>query len=120
MVNKFPKIFHFPWSESLQNDDRMLPDISVFNGKEVSVSLKIDGENTGMTRDSCHARSLDSNDHPSRHWVKGLWGQIKDDLPIGYKFYGENVFAKHSIYYKNLPSYFFLFTVVNDKGIVLS
>jgi hypothetical protein len=110
MSMKFPKIFHLPWSENLKNDDRMLPDVSVFHGKEVVVSLKIDGECTGMTSESCHARSLDSRDHPSRHWVKNLHSQIAHELK-GIKVFGENAFAMHSIKYLELTTYFYVFCV---------
>lgn len=41
---KYPKTFHFPWSENLQNDDRLLEDIGCFLGKNIVVSEKMDGE----------------------------------------------------------------------------
>ena len=112
---KFPKIFHFPWSENLQNDDRMIPDVSVFYGKEVVVSLKIDGEGTGMTKNSCHARSLDSKNHPSRHWVKAFHSSIKNDIPNNFKIFGENCFAKHSIFYESLATYFYVFSIWENE-----
>lgn len=117
---KFPKTFHFTWSPNLQNDDRMLPSDDILVGKNVVASLKIDGENCCMSREHIHARSISSKDHPSRHWVKSLHAQIKFNIPENWFLFGENVFATHSIHYRNLPSYFFLFTVVNEQNIVLS
>jgi hypothetical protein len=73
-----------------------------------------------MNRTSCHARSLDTLDHPSRHWVKALHAQIKLDIPEGWRLFGENLYAKHSIYYGALPTYFFLFMIVDSNGMVLS
>jgi hypothetical protein len=117
---KYPKTYHFSFSPNLQNDDRMLEDDNILVGKNVVVSEKLDGEGTGMTRIVCHARSLDSRDHPSRHWVKALHASVKQNIPEGWHFFGENLFAAHSIRYDKLPTYFFLFMIVNDKQMCLS
>lgn len=113
---KLQKIFHFSWSENLQNDDRKLPDDNIFVGKDIIASLKLDGECTGMTRNVCHARSTDGRDHPSRHWVKALHAQIKYNIPKNYEIFGENVFATHSIPYFDLPTYFFVFLIVDEDN----
>jgi len=113
---KFPKIFHFLWSENLQNEDRLLPDIKGFVNKRIIVSEKIDGENTSIYGNHIHARSIDSKDHPSRHWVKNLHARIKHEIPDGWRICGENCFALHSIYYTELPSYFLVFGVYNEKN----
>jgi len=68
-----------------------------------------------MSQDTIHARSLDSRDHPSRHWVKRLWGTVRANIPAGYKICGENVFAQHSIFYSRLPSYFLVFGVFDGN-----
>jgi hypothetical protein len=108
---KYPKTFHFSFSENLQNDDRKLPSDDVFVGKIIVTSEKLDGECTGMTRESCHARSLESRDHPSRHWVKGLHGSIQHLIPENFKIFAENCFAKHSIFYDRLSTYLYVFSV---------
>ena len=120
MMDKYPRTYHFPFSPGVQNDDKMLPDISVFHGKNIVVTEKLDGENTGMTSKTCHARSLDSRDHPSRHWVKGLHGQIKRDIPEGWQIFGENMFAEHSIRYENLTSFLYIFLIVDENKMCLS
>ncbi len=117
---KYPKTPHFPFSPGFSVDDVVLTSFDNFINKEIVITEKIDGECTGMTSGHCHARSLDSKDHPSRHWVKQLHAQIKTNIPEGWKFFGENVFAKHSILYENLPTYFFLFAVLNDKDYFIS
>jgi hypothetical protein len=111
---KYPKTYHFEFSKGLQNDDRKLTTIENFQGKQCITTLKMDGENTTMTKDFIHARSLDSLDHPSRHWTKGLWGTIKHNIPENMYICGENVYAKHSIFYENLKSYFFVFNIWID------
>jgi hypothetical protein len=35
-------------------------------------------------------------------------------LPAGWRVYGENLYAKHSIAYDNLPSYFMAFSIFNE------
>ena len=117
---KFPRIYHFLYSPGLKNDDRMLPDDNIFVGKEIVVTSKLDGECTGMTNTTCHARSLDSRDHPSRHWVKSLHGKIKYKIPKNFHLFGENVFAKHSIFYDKLPSYFLVFGIFDENNNYLS
>ena len=78
---KYPRTFHFAWSEGLSDDDKMLPSSTIFSGKKVVVTEKLDGENTTLYSDHIHARSIDSKHHPSRNWVKVLHGNIKHEIP---------------------------------------
>lgn len=117
---KYPKTFHLPWSEGLQNDDRLIPTVDVFHGRNIIVTEKMDGENTSMYRDHIHARSLDSKHHPSRNLVKALHGVIQHEIPEGWRICGENLYATHSIHYRYLPSYFLVFGIYDDKNVCLS
>jgi hypothetical protein len=112
---KYPRTFHLPWSEGATSDDRILDNVDRFIGKKIVVTEKLDGESSSLYNDHLHARSLDSKDHPSRHWMKQFHGQIRADIPDGFRICGENLFAKHSIFYNSLPSYFLAFSVWNDK-----
>jgi hypothetical protein len=80
----------------------------------------MDGENTSMYRDYIHARSLDSKNHPSRNWAKVLHSNVCYDIPEGWRICGENLYAKHSIKYTELDSYFYVFSIWNDKNVCLS
>lgn len=73
-----------------------------------------------MYCDHYHARSIDSNNHPSRNWVKGLWGNIRHDIPEGWRICGENIYAKHSIFYEDLDTYFEVFSIWDDNNKCLS
>jgi hypothetical protein len=117
---KYPRTYHLPWSPGTTSDDRLLHDTEHFEGKEVVVTEKLDGENTSMYTDHIHARSLDSQHHASRNFVKSLHGQIKHDIPVGWRICGENVYACHSIKYNNLDEYFYVFGIYDDKNICLS
>jgi len=108
---KYPRTYHLPWSPGMQSDDRMLKSLDRFVGQRVLVMEKTDGENTSLYPNYIHARSIDGRNHPSRNWVKNFWGQICGDIPEGYHICGENMYAKHSIAYDNLPSYFLGFSM---------
>jgi len=116
---KYPRTYHLPWSPGMHSDDRMMPDVNVFNGKRVVVMEKLDGENTTMYNDHIHARSVTSGGHPSRNWVRALHGRIQGDIPEGWRINVENVYAKHSIKYEDLETYAYGFAVWNDKNVML-
>lgn len=117
---KYSRTYHVPWSEGTQSDDRILEDISHFENQQIVVTLKMDGENTSMYSDHIHARSLDSKHHESRNWVKQLHSTICSSIPDNWRIVGENMYAKHSIFYKNLKSYFYVFAIYDDKNTCLS
>jgi len=75
--------------------------------------------NCNMYNDHFHARSLDSNNHPSRNYVKGIWGSIKSDIPQDWRICGENLYARHSLGYDNLESYFMCFSIWNADNMCL-
>jgi len=114
MYYKYPRTYHLPWSLGISSDDKILNNISCFHNMDIVVTLKMDGENTSMYRDKIHARSIDSKDHVSRHWVKTFWNNIRHDIPENYRICGENLYAKHSIKYENLKSYFYGFSIWNE------
>jgi len=70
--------------------------------------------NCSMYRNYAHARSISGNDHPSRHFVKSIHASIKHLIPERWRICGENMFALHSIYYTELPSYFIVFAIFNE------
>jgi len=113
---KYPRTPHLPWSPGADDDDVILEVVAAFAGLDVVVTEKMDGENTTMYRDHIHARSIDSRHHPSRNWVKSLHGNIAHQIPHGWRLCGENVYARHSVAYRGLESYFFLFSVWTDEN----
>jgi hypothetical protein len=113
---KYPRTFHLPTSEKLGSDDKRMENDSQFHGKTVVCSYKLDGENTTMYRDHIHARSVESAHHPTRNWVKGLWSSISYEIPEGWRICGENLYGKHTIEYNNLDTYFFVYSIWNEKN----
>ncbi|MBE7099715.1 MULTISPECIES: RNA ligase family protein [Bacillus cereus group] len=120
MLVKYPRTLHVPWSIGITSDDRVLQNMDGFQNQEVVVLEKLDGENTSLYKDAMHARSLSSMHHPSRTWVKTLQGSIGYRIPEGWRICGENVYACHSIHYTELTSYFYVFSIWNEKNECLS
>ncbi len=116
MINyqKYPSTFHHPSSPGVQSDDKIATkkQLDSFVGEDVVILEKMDGENTSMYGhpDGFHARSIDSAHNWTRDWCKKLHSCIWTDIG-DMRFSGENMFAKHSINYDNLQSYFYLFSI---------
>ncbi|MDO8414737.1 MAG: RNA ligase family protein [Agitococcus sp.] len=102
------------------SDDRVLRSLAAFRGKEVVVTLKMDGENTSLYQDGLHARSLDSRHHASRDWLAAFHAEFAHTIPADWRVCGENLFARHSIAYLDLPSYFLGFSVWDERNTALS
>jgi len=44
-IVKYPRTFHLPWSPGVTRDDRIMPDYTIFDGQQVMICEKRDGEN---------------------------------------------------------------------------
>jgi hypothetical protein len=117
---KYPRTWHVPWSPGATSDDRVLESTDQWTGSEVVITYKMDGENTTLYRDYVHARSLDYSPHPSRSKVKALHANIAHDIPDGWRICGENLTAVHSIKYRDLLSFFLVFSIWNEENYCLS
>ncbi|HXO26091.1 MAG TPA: RNA ligase family protein [Thermoanaerobaculia bacterium] len=116
---KYPRTPHLPWSPGASPDDLLLDSLDCFSGREVVITEKLDGENTTLYPEGLHARSIDSRHHPSRDWVKSLHGSIRHLIPAGFRVCGENLYARHSIAYEGLRSYFYVFSIWNQDNLCL-
>lgn len=116
---KYPRTHHLPWSGGINSDDRIIDNLDAFIGKRVIVTEKMDGENSTLYKDYTHARSVDGNSHPSRSWLKQFWSQIAHDIPAGYRVCCENLYAEHSISYKDLETFVMGFSMWNERNVCL-
>jgi hypothetical protein len=116
---RYPRTYHLPWSPGMAEEDRVLASTAAFEGKEVVVTVKMDGEQTTLYRDYLHSRSLEWRGHSSRSWVANLHGQMGWKIPEGWRICGENLYARHSIEYRPLLSYLLLFPVWNEGNVCL-
>ncbi len=111
---KYCRSLHAQISLGTTSDDRFMPDgyIKSFAKKEgLVVTEKLDGQNNCLSKDGVFARSHVA---PSIHpWDKPLidrWQLIKNDLK-DLEVFGENMYGVHSIAYKKLESFFYVFAV---------
>lgn len=116
---KYPRTYHLPWSPGITDDDRVMKDTSVFEGKRVIVTRKMDGENFTGYRDFCHARSVDGRSHYTRNWAKNFWSTRSYELPEGWRICAENLYAVHSVKYENLQSFLLGFSIWNESNFCL-
>jgi hypothetical protein len=118
---KYGRTFHLPHSPGIHDDDKALKDYSNFEGRRVVITRKVDGENTsGYSDGHIHARSIDSKGGEDRAWVKKFLSEnVCFNLPEGWRVCGENLWARHSIPYTNLKSYFYGFSIWNERNICL-
>jgi len=114
ILYKYPRTLHLPWSEGKGDDDKILTSIDHFQGKDIIISVKLDGECSSLYPNYFHVRSLDSANHESQTWLKNFHNSFKHLIPENYRICGENLFAKHSIHYHNLTSYFQVFSIWNN------
>ena len=117
---KYPRTPHLPWSPGSTEDDIRNTTLSSFRDHEIVVTEKMDGENTTLYCDYSHARSLDSRHHSSRDWLKTWHNNFAHSIPVGWRICGENLYARHSIAYEKLISYFYGFSIWNEDNFCLS
>jgi hypothetical protein len=117
---KYPRTPHLPFSEGRSDDDKVLTSLAHFHGREIVVTIKKDGENTSLYKTGFHARSLDSRHHSSRDWLAAFHASIAHQIPDDWRICGENLYARHSIYYEDLPSFFMAFSVWDETNTSLN
>ena len=117
---KWPRTPHLPWSPGFTADDIISSLNRIESLKHIIITEKMDGENTTFCREYYHARSLNATTHLLRDWCKSFWNSIRYMIPEGIRISGENVYAKHSIYYTELESYFYGFGAYDEAGMLLS
>ena len=114
---KYPRTPHLSFSEGATKDDRILTSDDIFKDKEVVVTVKMDGENSTIYHDGTyHARSLSSIHRDYHSWLLSYIPTIQYMIPEWYRLCGEYMYAKHSISYDDLESYFLAFCLWNDKN----
>ena len=118
---KYPRTYHLPYSPGTTSDDKKLSDdwFSIYQGKDIVITEKLDGENLAINHFDCFARSHSS---PTRSpWSRNIWEKdgilwkIKDNLSENETIYGENLFGEYSIHYDKLTSYWHMFAANNER-----
>jgi hypothetical protein len=120
-LRKYPRTRHAPWSGTISSDDKVHSDMRFFEGKEIVVTLKMDGENFQIYDDGYyHARSFDGRGGQDRAYVAQTASRLQNQLPLDWRIAGENLYAKHSIHYSNLSDYLLVFSIWDEHNMCLS
>lgn len=110
---KYGRTFHYPFSPGTTSDDRInhqwWRDVSVID--RLVHTEKLDGENNCLNKYGVFARSHGAPTQSAwSQQIRQRWQLIKDDLGE-IEIFGENLYAIHSIEYRQLENYFFVFAV---------
>lgn len=111
---KYCRSLHAQISLGTTSDDRFMPDgylKSFSEMKEVILTEKLDGQNNCFNNKGVFARSHTApTEHPWDKPMRERWNLIKNDLN-DLEIFGENMYGIHSIAYKDLESYFYVFAI---------
>lgn len=111
---KYCRSSHAKISLGSTSDDRFMPDGYLQSFAEMDsliLTEKLDGQNNCFSKLGVFARSHASpTHHPWDKPMRERWELIKHDLGT-LEIFGENMYGIHSIAYKNLESYFYVFAV---------
>jgi hypothetical protein len=110
---KYGRTYHFPFSPGTTSDDRINYNywnhLSKIN--KVIHTEKLDGENNCLSKYGVFARSHAAPTvSPWTQNIRQRWHSLKNDLG-NYEIFGENLYAIHSIQYKNIEEHYFVFGV---------
>jgi len=116
--DKYGRSLHAPISLGTTSDDRFMPHgyLKAFAEMDnIIMTEKLDGQNDATKTSGLFARShVAPTEHPWDKPLRERWEMIKNDLG-DLELFGENMFGVHSIAYKNLESYYYIFGV-REKG----
>jgi hypothetical protein len=124
-IFKYPRTPHIAGSRVQPGDDDLrLISAEQLLGRELIVEEKLDGSNAGISFEPNGALLLQSRGHyldggpRERHfallksWATSHGTELWDALGDRYLMYGEWLYAKHTIFYDDLPHYFIEFDVM--------
>ena len=111
--NKYGRTYHYPFSPGTTSDDRIQHDYWKYLQKipQLVHTEKLDGENNCLSRYGVFARSHAApTTSPWTESIRRFWQSIRNDLGQ-LEIFLENLYAIHSIEYRNLDHQFYVFAV---------
>ncbi len=132
-IRKYPRTPHLEGSRLQPGDEDLARiDFSEVEGRHIVIEEKIDGANSAISFDEDGTLLLQSRGHYLTGGAREVhydlfkqWASVHRDafykvLGTRYIMYGEWMYAKHSMYYDALPSYFMEFDIYDrEKDIYL-
>lgn len=110
---KYGRTYHFPFSPGTTSDDRIQHDYWQYISAIPALvhTEKLDGENNCLSRYGVFARShVAPTTSPWTESLRRYWQLVKNDLG-SLEIFLENLYAVHSIAYKNLDHHFYVFAI---------
>jgi len=110
---KYGRTYHFPFSPGTTSDDRINTNYwqDIQQLKTIVHTEKLDGENNCMNKYGVFARSHAApTTSPWTRDIRTKWALLKNDFG-DLELFGENLYAIHSIEYRKLEHYYFVFAV---------
>lgn len=125
---KYPRTPHLFGSEGTDDDKHMGEEESLrfISDESLIIEEKLDGTNVGIHFQSdgemvlqCRGHLITEGMHPQYDLFK-QWAAVKryvleDRLVDRYILFGEWLYARHSVYYRQLPHYFFEFDIYDKQ-----
>ena len=124
---KYPRTPHLAGSEGTSDDKRLgtADTALILSDPSLVVEEKLDGTNVGIHfMDDrlvlqCRGHEITAGMHPQydlfKQWATTKRATFQQMLGQRYLMYGEWLYAKHSIFYRNLPHYFFEFDIFDKR-----
>ncbi|WP_109694242.1 RNA ligase family protein [Chitinophaga deserti] len=115
--NKYGRTYHYPFSPGTSSDDRIKYDYWQHLAQIPALvhTEKLDGENNCLSRYGVFARSHAAPTvSPWTESLRRFWQMIKNDLGT-LEIFLENLYAIHSIEYRQLDHHFYVFAVRENE-----
>ncbi len=120
-MKKYPRTYHLSFSPEVHSDDKVISGVyqrDIFCSSFV-ITVKLDGGNCCIKPlDGVFARThTQPTNRQSFNYIKNRHYYSKlDILNPNYHYFGENMYAIHSIEYKKLKDYFYIFNIFDTKN----
>ncbi len=98
---KYPTTYYFPDSPRPPEHQSDVTSYKKLLGKPLEITFKMDGSNVKLNKDVVTARNGIDATHRSFDMLKSLHAKIKHKIPDELDVFGEWLYAKHSIHYKD-------------------
>lgn len=114
-MTKYPRTFHLPFSLGRGKDDKVLDTCEDFLNRAIVITEKLDGGNCTISGNGVFARSIsETATHSSFDIVKNKTVSLQLYLDReNKKLICENMYARHSIKYNKLKSYYYTICLID-------
>lgn len=128
IIHKYPRTHHLEGSGLQPGDEELqaLP-FTTLRRRQLVIEEKMDGANAALSFTPEGALLLQSRGHyltggPRerqfhlfKRWASRYTGELWETLGARYVLYGEWLYAKHTVYYTDLPHYFLEFDIFDTE-----